>query len=112
MKPWEAFGVENTNRPPPLKYNRIFLFVVTIANLIAIACASSGGWAAIGMITIYGPMANVTLSVISLLLTNSLRENNPDLSLGKHILVSVGVPMAAIVIDVLIIAIMGVPGGC
>ena len=112
MKPWEAFGVETPGEHPPIKYLRIFLIVVTIVNLIVIAMASTGGWATIGMLFYYGPIANVILSVISLLLTNSLRDDNPDLSLWKHILVSVGAPIAAMVIDVLIIAIMDVPGGC
>lgn len=116
MKPWEAFGVETPDEHPPIKYLRIFLIVVTIVNLIVVAMASTGGWVTIGMLYYYGPIANVTLSVISLLLTNSLRDDNPELSLGKHLFVSISVPIAAIFIDELIIAIMiatiGISGGC
>ena len=102
MKPWEAFGVEVEKQTPPLKFNRIFVMIVVILNFFVIVGASSGGWGAYGLIFLYGPMMNMILAALSVVLTQTLRKDNHDLSLWKHLMVSLGVPSGAVLLDFLI----------
>ena len=112
MKPWEAFGVEVEKQPPPLKYNRYFVMIVVILNFFAVAAASQGSWGAFAIMFYIVPIMNMVMATLSVLLIPILREDNPSLSIWRHLLVSLGVPTAAVVLDYLIIAWMDVPGGC
>ena len=87
-----------------------FVIVVGIANLLALGVAwQDRSWGALAIAVIYGPILNGIFALIGLLATAFLRRND-QFSIWRHVVLSLGVPIAAASIDAFIIFSMGLHG--
>ena len=90
---------------------RFFLALVALVNLAALAAAwQDRSWGALGIAIGVGPTINAILIVFGLVAIPFLKRRSDSFSLGRHLALSIGIPIAAIVADFLIISSMGLHG--
>jgi hypothetical protein len=93
----------NTQQPPS-QFGGMFVFFVIFLNLLAIIIAATDR--SIGALTIamiWGPAVNVLLALSSLMAIPVLRRRQRMFSPGRHLALSICVPLAAIVTDGVVI---------
>jgi hypothetical protein len=110
-----ASTIPTATDPPlpqgPSRFATIFVYVVVLLNLVAILFAwHDKSWNALGIVMFVDPMLNSTLMVFSLIATLFLRHRS-SFSLRQHLALSFGVPIAAAIIDAIVILSMGLQGG-
>jgi hypothetical protein len=101
--------------PKPISrswFGMVFVLVIVLANLIALGAAwQDRSWGALGIALVYSPMFNGMLALIGLVAIPFLRRYRLKFLVWRHVALSLGVPIAAIVIDFIIICSMGIHGG-
>lgn len=95
----------------PSRFAMIFVCSVALLNLVAILFAwHDRSWNALGIVMFVAPMLNSALLVFSLIAIPFLRHRS-SFSLREHLALSFGVPLAAAVLDAVVILSMGLQGG-
>jgi hypothetical protein len=88
-----------------------FAVTLLLANAVILGMAwQDRSWGALWISIIVGPVMNGILAVISLAVTPVLRRILEPFSVGWHILFSLLLPAAAIVLDAVAISNMGLRG--
>jgi hypothetical protein len=100
---------ERPLRPRARFYSRFVCLVIAL-NLGAILVAwLDRSWLAAGIAMLWGPGLNVCLIFCAQLVIPRAKQHQ-GFSLGKHQAISIGVPVAAAVLDYIIILSMGLHG--
>ena len=82
----------------------MFVCFLIVLNLLAIMIAAADrSIVAVTIAIIWAPAGNVVLALGSLMAIPVLRRRQRTFSLGKHLALSICVPLAAIVIDGVVI---------
>ena len=107
---------ENTIRPderpflPRSRFGFYFIGLTIVLNLVAMLVAwRDHGWIAVGIAGIWGPALNVCLILVALLVIPDAKQHQ-GFSLGKHLAISITVPVVAAVLDFLIVFSMDLRG--
>jgi hypothetical protein len=94
------------------RFGMVFVVVVVAVNLLALGAAwQDRSWGALMIAVVVGPALNGVLALVGLAATPFLRRRRSPFPVRRHVAFSLGVPIAAIVIDFFAIASMGVHGG-
>lgn len=89
----------------------VFSVLLLVGNLLVLAAAwQDKSWGALWMAIIGSPGLNIILMVLGLTAIPSLKRRDSEFSLGRHLAVTLGLPIAAVVADFLIILSMGLHG--
>src|SRR5947207_287823 len=80
------------------------------AALICTAALGGGGWGAVFVILVIGPIANVIFVIVSLALIPAVRRRTGGESVKRFVLAAMLTPVGAMVVDIASIFLM--PGGC
>ena len=82
----------------------VFLALVAAGNLLVLSVAwRDRAWGAFYAAIIGGPILNGVLLVVGLIAIPFLRRRRVQFSLGRHLALTLGVPIAAVVADFFII---------
>jgi hypothetical protein len=89
----------------------VYGVLMVIGNLIVLVIAwNDKSWGALWIAIVGGPILNAVFLISGLVAISVLRRRTP-FSLGRHLAMSIGLPIAAIVVDFLVIILMA-PHGC
>ena len=100
------------NRWPALAgFGVVFITVVVLANLLALGAAwQDKSWGALWIAIVGGPILNGVFALVGLIAMPFLRRQRSQFSVWRHVVLSLGVPIAAIAIDAGVIFSMGLHG--
>jgi hypothetical protein len=86
----------------------VFGALLLVGNLLLLAAAwQDKGMGAVWMAFIGGSILNATFLISGLIAIPSLKRHRRQFSLGRHLALTLGVPIAAVVADFYIIGSMG-----
>jgi hypothetical protein len=89
----------------------VFGALLLVGNLLVLAAAwQDGSWGALVMAVIVGPILNGVFLISGLVAIPFLKRHRQQFSLGLHLALTLGVPIAAVVADFFIIMSMGLHG--
>ena len=92
-------------------FGKAFVALVLIANLVILAVAwQDKSWAALWMGLLIGPILNGAFLISGLVAIPFLRRRRASFRLGRHLALTIGLPVAAVVADLFIINSMGFHG--
>jgi hypothetical protein len=103
----------DVSRRSPVKRATVILAgVILLVNgfLLAIAAADQG-WGALGIAVLIGPITNGVLLLISLTVLPAIKRGGSMESVGTYLAVSICMPIAAVILDFLIVVAIS-PHGC
>lgn len=81
-------------------FTTFFAAILLIGNLVLLAVAwHDQSWTALGLFAFGGPSFNGALLAIGLLSIPFLRRDPTQFSLGRHVLLTVAGPLAAVAVD-------------
>lgn len=87
------------------------VLLLLVGNLLVLSAAwQDKSWGALWMAIIGSPGLNIILMVLGLTAIPSLKRRDPEFSLGRHLAVTLGLPIAAVVANFLIILSMDLHG--
>ena len=90
---------------------RVFLALVAVGNCFVLSVAwQDKSWAALWMAIVVGPVLNGALLISGLVAIPFLKRRRVSFSLRRHLALTIGVPIAAVVADFVIILSMGLHG--
>ena len=85
--------------------------LLLVGNLLVLAAAwQDRSWGALGMAVMVGPILNGVFLISGLVAIPFLKRRRQQFSLGRHLALTLGVPIAAVVADFFIIMSMGLHG--
>ncbi|MEW5977623.1 MAG: hypothetical protein AB1898_17655 [Acidobacteriota bacterium] len=100
--------VETAPSQPRSRFELVFVVTVVLLNLFALGLAwYEQGWGAIAIAFVGSPLLNGVFVLVSLIALPVLRRRHRPFSVRRHLALSFGLPIAAIVIDALLIFSMG-----
>jgi hypothetical protein len=89
-------------RPAPktrVGFGAVFIAVLLVGNLLLLAAEYlDRSWGAVQMVVIVGPMLNVALMISGLVAIPHLKRLRAQFSLGRHLAMTLGLPLAAVAI--------------
>lgn len=92
-------------------FRKFYVVFLLIANLLFLAVAwKDHSWLAYIIAVMVGPIVNGTLVVIGLLAIPFLRRDPTQFSFGRHLVLTVGVPVVAVAVDAVAIFSMDLQG--
>jgi hypothetical protein len=92
------------------EFYNVFVVVIVLVNALALRAAwGDGSWGAIGVAFYYGPLANAALALLGSFAYIPLRGRTP-ITLSSHLALTIGVPLAAVVVDIVAIGFMNLQG--
>lgn len=95
----------------PGRFGWIFVGLSIPANLWLLAAAwRDRSWEALWIAIVGGPLVNAVWLLVGLVAIPFLKRRRAGFALGRHLAFSCGVPIAAVVIDLGLIASMGLHG--
>ena len=99
----------------PTKIHRLYgllFFAVSVgSNFLALVAAwRDRSWGAFGIATTGAPLLNGVLLILGLVAIPFLRNRQVGFSLVRHLRLTIGIPVAAVVIDAFAIISMGLHG--
>jgi hypothetical protein len=92
-------------------FGMVFGALLLVGNLLLLAVAwHDKSWGAFWMAFIGGPILNGTFMISGLIAIPFLKRHRRQSSLGRHLALTLGVPIAAVVADFFFIMSMGLHG--
>jgi hypothetical protein len=85
--------------------------IIILLNLFLVWTAvNDGGWGALGIAIMFGPMANLAGIIGALILARFVREGCPGADLTFYYLASILLPIVAVAVDFVIISSLPLHG--
>lgn len=92
-------------------FGLVFGALLLAGNLVVLAAAwQDRSWGALRMAVMVGPVLNGVFLISGLIAIPFLKRRRNSFSLGRHLALTFGVPIAAVVADFFIIVSMGLHG--
>ncbi len=85
--------------------------VVAVNAALLAAAAADGSWGALRIGILVGPVANAALALVALACTPLLKGGRAGTSAVPHVVLSILLPLAATMVDLLVIFSMDLRGG-
>jgi hypothetical protein len=96
---------------PSRWFNWTFAAVVVLLNIFPLQGAwQDKSWGALWFALIGAPLLNLVLAFVGVAASAILASMRPQFSVGRHLAVCLGVPAAAVVVDLLVIFSMDLHG--
>jgi hypothetical protein len=93
---------------PRFVFGVIFGALLLVGNLLVLAAAwQDKSWGTLAMAIVVGPILNSAFLVSGLVAIPFLKRRRVQFSLGRHLVLTLGVPIVAVVADFFIIMSMG-----
>lgn len=108
------FGTRDSRETPRpqarLTFALVFVLAVVLLNLLALvgACGDRT-WRTVEVVQSYGPIGNLLLCGIGLIPIPAIRRD-PEFSMANHLGLAIGLPLAAIVVDFVLIVLFELHG--
>jgi hypothetical protein len=104
-----ANAADDTGTPRPrVVFGVIFGALLLVGNLLVLAAAwQDKSWGALVMAIVVGPILSGAFLVSGLVAIPFLKRRRVQFSLGRHLALTLGVPIAGVVADFFIIRWMG-----
>ena len=99
--------------PPQARgvFGAIFAAFILLGNLwVVIAASQDRSWGALWIAFVAAPVFNGGLLISGLVAIPFLKRRRAQFSLGRHLALTLGVPIVAFVVDIIAIGSMGLHG--
>jgi hypothetical protein len=111
QQPLKGLAESSAGAAPPKArgvFGRVFAALLLVGNLLLLAVAwHDKTWGAFWIAFIGGPILNGMFLIYGLLAISFLKRDRRQFSLGRHLALTLGLPIAAVVADFFIICLIG-----